>query len=451
MTHHMALQQTEDSHLLSTFKAFLKDTEAAEMYITGVAGTGKTTALAELIRYCISYKLYCVTTAYTHKAVKVLYNKLPKPGEYADICTLHSYLKKHPTINGSALKLAHVDGNAQTALPKKVDVIFVDEFSMIGEQDYMSIGELQYDEEGEVVITKVVYIGDPNQLPPVKDIQTIIPKKPYWVQLTKIHRQKDDNPLIETLMALNDYINGIEVNALKEHATFKRGKDIVNLYLNCNTSKILLAYTNEKVQSLNAEVQGREEPLVGDTVFSPTTRFMYTLASLSLTSPAIVSVRGSIIELDSKFKTLETLHEIKEVQFMTLADEEGREMPRACVFGHSTFLKLQQELASKAVALNKQISTKFGQDPKVWAQANRGHELAVARAKAWTNFLAFKDCVLCVDFAHAMTVHKSQGSTYENVFIDIEDIGKCANSDYKLYLKLLYVAISRASHNVYTN
>jgi len=48
-----------------------------------------------------------------------------------------------------------------------------------------------------------------------------------------------------------------------------------------------------------------------------------------------------------------------------------------------------------------------------------------------------------------MTVHKSQGSTFENVFVDAEDI--LANPNREEALRCLYVAVSRASHNVIVN
>jgi len=48
---------------------------------------------------------------------------------------------------------------------------------------------------------------------------------------------------------------------------------------------------------------------------------------------------------------------------------------------------------------------------------------------------------------YAMTIHKSQGSTYKNVFIDVPDILKCRSTE--LRNRLFYVAISRAQENVY--
>src|SRR5574337_198863 len=119
---------------LDVFLDFLDDDEAAEMYITGVAGTGKTTSLAELLQWCLDNNVKTVTTAYTHKACGVLRNKLPKA---ASVATLHSFLSKRPTINDKALVVAHVDGNTDARDVEEVRVLFIDEPSMVSEKDFV--------------------------------------------------------------------------------------------------------------------------------------------------------------------------------------------------------------------------------------------------------------------------------------------------------------------------
>jgi len=49
-------------------------------------------------------------------------------------------------------------------------------------------------------------------------------------------------------------------------------------------------------------------------------------------------------------------------------------------------------------------------------------------------------------FPYAMTIHKSQGSTYDGVIIDLGSFNKCTNRS--MFLSLLYVAVSRAREQV---
>ena len=69
-----------------------------------------------------------------------------------------------------------------------------------------------------------------------------------------------------------------------------------------------------------------------------------------------------------------------------------------------------------------------------------------AAKKQWRDFFEIKDTWLDLRSVYASTVHKSQGSTYETVFIDLADIGK--NYIASDVARLLYVATSRASKKV---
>ncbi len=48
---------------------------------------------------------------------------------------------------------------------------------------------------------------------------------------------------------------------------------------------------------------------------------------------------------------------------------------------------------------------------------------------------------------YASTVHKAQGASVDDVYIDLSDVGTNGNSEE--VARLLYVAISRARKNVY--
>ena len=51
-----------------------------------------------------------------------------------------------------------------------------------------------------------------------------------------------------------------------------------------------------------------------------------------------------------------------------------------------------------------------------------------------------------LNYGYSITVHKSQGSTFMNVFIDIQDIFENKNQSERL--KCLYTAITRSSHSL---
>lgn len=428
--------------MLNMFEDFLADPDALEMYVTGPAGSGKTTGLVELCSHCTLHELEYVVCAFTHKACDVLRDALPG---FAPIRTLHSYLKKRPTINQEAHKPNHVSVSRKFGDSEKVTIIFIDEYSMVGERDLMDLREM----EG----VKIVWIGDEHQLPPVGDMQSVVPSGDYCLKLTKIYRQAADNKLLEPLAQLVSFIEGTTPEPLIENESFIRGQDIVEWYDNDrmadNFDGVILAYTNRRVEELNAKAQGYEEPKPGDALFSPTTKKHYTF-NYWVDKQYVISIAmpfGEDLELGSKYKTLEHLINYG-YSFANVTDVETNQTKVLCsVFGHYQFKEEDTQLKIEATQSNKAI----GKEAAQWSRDNRDTPKARKRAKAWRNFLSFNSSVVCLDFSHAMTVHKSQGSTYKTVYLDTQDIGIASEIDYLQYLKLLYVAISRASKYVVTN
>jgi len=74
------------------------------------------------------------------------------------------------------------------------------------------------------------------------------------------------------------------------------------------------------------------------------------------------------------------------------------------------------------------------------------HE-AQANSKLWRRFWDLKDLFHDVRFAYALTAHRSQGSTYQNVLVDYGDI--LYNRNRREAFQCLYVGCSRASKRLY--
>lgn len=438
---------------ITTFKAFMADDSAWDMFIDGPAGTGKTTDCGTIVQWCMDHDVEYLVCAFTHKACDVLAEKLPAG---AKITTLHSYLNKRPVINQGAIDTKQLQQNRQTGIPEKPRLLIVDEKSMVGERDFMDIRANQdedYDGECEL---KVLWLGDPHQLPAVGDTPAVKPYGPYQVRLTENKRRGAFNPLSIPIDALISYIEGTATpTALVANERFIRGKDLVNEYLaDAEESKVILCYTNKAVQELNAKVAGKTSPDKGDRLFCPTSQCWVTfLRKIPANCVDYIDLAyGERLSLGSKYRTLEYVLKNEMYDFYEVEDEEGEIKVQAVAFGHYTYKVLKDSLGLAATATNKEIELNFkGYKASVWAAANDQHKLARARSKAWRDFLTFSECVVCMDFPFAMTTYKSQGSTFNHVYVDTNDIGQLVQSNWTLYLKMMYVALSRAAIKVITN
>ena len=70
-----------------------------------------------------------------------------------------------------------------------------------------------------------------------------------------------------------------------------------------------------------------------------------------------------------------------------------------------------------------------------------------ATNKQWEIFWEFRQQFHDVNYAYSLTVHKSQGSTFQDVFIDLPDLTR--NSKVVERNQLCYVAFTRAAKRVF--
>lgn len=158
-----------------------------DRYITlgGYAGTGKTT-LISVFRKNLEVKnphIKVVFCSYTGKAARVLKNKIiESKSDYSQdfIGTIHSLIYS-PVVNDKDEivgwdKKKSIDG----------DLIIVDEASMVDSEiwnDLLHFG------------IPIIAVGDHGQLPPIKGKFNLM-ENPE-LRLEKIHRQAEDNPIIQ--------------------------------------------------------------------------------------------------------------------------------------------------------------------------------------------------------------------------------------------------------------
>lgn len=240
---------SQQDHALSDISKWLADPSGQRIFrLFGFAGSGKTT-LAKHIAAGVSGSVHFA--AFTGKASLVLRKK-----GCSNASTIHSliYRATQNEQTGEAEFTLNHDSPVRGA-----GLIIVDESSTINEQlalDLLSFG------------TRVLVLGDPAQLPPVKGEGYFINAKPD-VMLTEIHRQAQDNPIIQMSMDVREN-RGLQPGRYGDSMVIRRSRlsndDLHELILDAEQ---VLVGTNKSRQAINAhirETKGLPEnvPTIGD-------------------------------------------------------------------------------------------------------------------------------------------------------------------------------------------
>ena len=182
---------------------WLKNRDSKNIFtLAGYAGTGKTTIVKKILD---KYRGGVVVSAPTHKAKKVVMRTTKRDGQ-----TLSALLGLRPDVDLDNFNPNDPKFN-QIAIPKINDFNFVliDESSMINHDLYEKILELIVD-----TTTKVLFMGDPAQIPPVGEKESVVffqeQGDKIFHQLTKIERQDDGNPLMLYYDALRNNLTSLD-------------------------------------------------------------------------------------------------------------------------------------------------------------------------------------------------------------------------------------------------
>jgi len=447
---------------LDTFLKFMKDNEEHEMYISGPGGCGKTTLLVHYILRLVENDIPFLLGAYTHAACKILREKVYKDTycteAVTNIRTVHSFLKKMPGVNQNTLDIRKVAVTNRQGKPDAPKVLLFDEYSMIGEEDYMDIGELCTDEDGNILV-KTIYIGDEMQLPPVKSARTIYPRGKYQIELTVNHRA-GSSCLVEVLDTLRKMKESGKVSRLPDCDVVRRKADLVKEYETYKEdymSNKILCYTNANVDHMNFCVAGRAELLNKDAIFVDTHKlhtYFMPLDKFDLLGDQDIAIQtNSSTVLTHKTDTYKTIpYLLDNFDMMEIAVPGKGTYVKAYVFGNVAYMNMDKQLQAEAVNSNLAVAEHFncGKEEIKQVKANNYNHPAVAHSRqVWRLYLTFKNNVTMVSRPYASTVHKAQGITLDRVFISNTDLLRLYARDKDEYLSLFYTALSRAKKEAF--
>ena len=450
-TYKLSLHQEEVftqivSQLDTKVSSILKSTNIEDylLSLTGPAGTGKTFLTTQIAKYLVEkrkeseYSVSCdfdfTITAPTHKAVGVLSNLLRENNIQTSCKTIHSFLGIKPFIDYTTGKERFVVDKTNKR-KDRTSILIVDESSMIGSTLYEYILEAIEDRRVNVVL----FIGDPYQLLPVDNSRNEIYELPNRFLLSEVVRQAENSYIIRVATKLRERIKNQDFISLQqffqdnteEEITFFHNKEafLEDFYKEeewHKENKILATYKNKDVDAFNKKIRNKFWEQKGNTLPSALLagdmiRFKdaYTIGDITIYH------NGQEIQLaNAELKYHDSLH-IEFWECKSIYAQEQQVFRVVNPDSESVFNQKLQALATKAKR------AKFPNNKKLW-------KLYYETRNMFAN----------VQYIHASTIHKLQGSTYDVSYIDIFSlVHNHYMSDEEKY-RLLYVAITRASQDI---
>lgn len=399
--------------------------------LTGYAGTGKTTLLQALLTglRALGDDRPVVFTALSNKATKVLATMAQRWKLEVDCMTCCKLLGLQPTIDKDTGNQRFTLDRSRDSLLDRYALVVVDECSMINAEMWellvKAVSSLSTD-------TQILFVGDSAQLPPVNEEESPCFEKIYdRTDLTEVIRyggaiglladdvrrnlERSTMPRLESDRNA-DRTEGIFVVSTPAweklmlraftSATYKQNPDQVRV----------LAYTNHRVLELNRRIRA--------AIYGPEIPRFAIGERLLANTPCI----------DEDIILLQTSEE--------------------CEVLAALKAKVQDPVTGQRWRTwSLEIQTEEGKFRRLRvlheAEGDRFKALLKAHAdtKSWKGFWELKQFFHDIRYAYSLTVHKSQGSTFQDVFVDLPNL--MTNRRVTERNQLCYVAFTRAAQRLF--
>lgn len=432
------------SQVLSDLFKFVSPNDKREfMILKGAAGTGKTSILRAVKMYINENSMRCRLAAPTGRAAKVLHGKVQ-----SDVKTVHSMIYIPETLNNGGIKfnLRYVNDDGHT-------IYIIDESSMIA--DSMSVCDqfisdeplltslIRYVKEGHVN-NKIIFVGDPYQLPPVVSnhdrsfspaLDSEYLRKKFDVltdenELTEVMRQNENSPVLNLASDIRNRIQNGDNMYVKFPARANRWLDVMDNYLglfdrNQFDKVTIICHTNNDVNWWNR-----------------------TLRNEMFTDSSNLLCKGELVSVYKNTWTNKGLIYNGDIGVV----KSFNPVPRICAGLHFSeceieFTNMNESYTVEKLVCWESIISKKGnlnkeQETKLYASAMKSNPKFRASQNVMDDeFLnAFR-----LRYGYASTCHKAQGGEWDTVYIHpyLQGIKRDR-------AKWMYTACTRARNEVFS-
>lgn len=466
---------TEQAAAIAAIEAFVLDDDRDAFVLRGSAGTGKSTLVAQLVQRLAAMKVSHALLAPTGRAARVLGDKVRRATGSADeASTIHRAIYRFGSLDVVESAVSASDPGYRLCYPLKeseptVNLYVIDEASMVGDletrgdavrfgtgrllRDLVTHARLRRPGRTDGGLTKLLFVGDPMQLPPVGERASPALDEAYLsrefglrvvsFELTQVLRQAAGSAILDRATALR---TALQAGAYNRFSLQPDGQAIVDVSraaavdrivadLRSSAPGVAVVHTNARALDYNRCVRQQlwgdaDAPLqAGDRLLVNRNAPRH-----GLNNGDLVEVREARQPLQRVLVPVQGGHRV-ELQFraVQVVLRDG-ERPAVAI----ELLALENLLQSRERELSaleqRALLVHFRQrHPRL--RPRDAEFLAVLRADPYFNALQVK-------YGYALTCHKAQGGEWPQAIVDFDYRGGHRNA---AFFRWAYTAITRAS------
>lgn len=420
--------------------------------LKGYAGTGKTFLTSRLIRWLRQQAITVLAAAPTHKAARELERQLGAKAN--SVVTIASLLRKKRQRDGkggwtyrSGVSVEVLRGEYGSVAG---GVLLVDEASMLTQADFDALLEVF------AGCRAILLIGDPAQLPPVDEVPAAVFQEDdvevegrEVVRCTLTDVVRYDGNVLKLATRIRKYRAGLPPMGLdvggnlelveSAHHWERRWLELVKG--GHEPGVRALAFTNSRVNQLNALALQQDygdqwqeyhpgQLLVTVEGVEVVVDSKKVMAYPSTTEITVCKAHKSEERLfDGGVRVPSGVDELEQVNtwVLTVKDKLGNRHNLNVLDKNSEELFASVLKALRKDAINADVCD---------------------RSEKWRAYYVLAERYHQVQPAYALTIHKSQGSTFDTVFLDVENIVKKGGMDRRVQNRLAYVGATRAKDSL---
>ena len=448
---------------------FITDPNDDSIYVLkGWAGTGKTYTISLLVRYVLEviqptrlwYKVG--VTGPTNKSVRVIRKATGISSSRVQFQTVHKILGLSEKITSDGQQIFVNDGDFKPQI-RTLKLLIVDEVSMLNDDLFEEL--LKYRDK-----TKIIFMGDPAQIPPVGRPDCIPFRDELLdvyriktLNLRQIMRQKEGNPIIESSVKIRKNIGNSNSGISPENKINQIGEGVEFVNLNSAESRSsfrailekyfktdrfkddpeyckIIGWRNKTISSMN--------DLVRKVIYGEEALSSKILIGEKLIANSPILEKDTIIFNTNDEFTVESFEvESEDLRFKVSDHPDDDPYPISLKHYETlvSYLDEDDDLVRRTIRILHEDSEdefkKLANILKLRAINKKGKD------KSWIVYYNFLRRYSDVMYGYSITSHKAQGSTYDTVFLLEDDIDVNWNIIERNRIK--YTAYTRSSRKLY--